>query len=213
MKFSQLQFLYNLLKNGDLTADFGDKDKVETDRKSKHQYSENTPFRQNGALKMRHKNFGFTMIEIIVFIVILSIAALLTVPLFSSGAQLQLRAAADMIAADLDYAKNLAITNQQSYSVIFDTANDSYQIEDPCGIIDHPVNKGHDYLISFESDSRFSQVDLVTADFEGDDFVTFTLLGGPVNLSANEGTIEIQGGGTTITINVQPVTGLVTITD
>ena len=62
---------------------------------------------------------AFTMVEIIVVMVILIIAAMLAVPMVSSAADMQLQTAANVITADLEYAKNLAITRQESYSVVF----------------------------------------------------------------------------------------------
>ena len=56
---------------------------------------------------------AFTIVELIVVMVILAIAAMLAVPMISSAADVQVRSAANMIAADLDYAKSMAISRQQ----------------------------------------------------------------------------------------------------
>ena len=69
---------------------------------------------------------GFTLIEIIIVVVILGIAAAMAVPMFSGAADMQLRSAANRIAADLDYAKGLAVTHQQPFTVVFSTAGESY---------------------------------------------------------------------------------------
>ncbi|MHC4722199.1 MAG: pilus assembly FimT family protein [Planctomycetota bacterium] len=45
---------------------------------------------------------AFTLVELIVVMVILAIAAMLAVPMISSAADVQVRSAANMIAADLD---------------------------------------------------------------------------------------------------------------
>ena len=71
------------------------------------------------------KNSGFTIIEIIVVIIVISIAAMLAVPMFSSAADMQTRSVANMITADIEYAKSLAVSTQNDYSVVFDPAGDS----------------------------------------------------------------------------------------
>jgi prepilin-type N-terminal cleavage/methylation domain-containing protein len=74
--------------------------------------------------KMRHYNNkrgqnGFTLVEIIIVVVILSIAALIAVPMVSSAADIQVRSAANQLAAHLDYAKSMAITHQQAYEILW----------------------------------------------------------------------------------------------
>ena len=61
---------------------------------------------------------AFTLIELIVVIVIMAIAAVLAVPMMSSAADMQLQAAANMLAADIEYAKNLAVSRQKNHAVI-----------------------------------------------------------------------------------------------
>lgn len=113
-----------------------------------------------------------------------------------------------MIAADLEYAKSLAITKGQNYRVVFDTASESYQIQDQSGTtIPHPVKKGFDYVIDLELEG-LDRVDITGADFSGASQVEFDYLGSP----DNGGAITILGNNTTITINVEPVTGFITVT-
>ena len=83
---------------------------------------------------------GFTMVEIIIVVVIIAIAALAAVPMMSSAASIQIRSAANMIAADLEYAKSMAISRGQNFSVEFDENTESYSIEDQDSVvIQHPV--------------------------------------------------------------------------
>ncbi len=162
---------------------------------------------------------AFTFIELIVVMVILAIAAVLAIPMISSAADVQIRSAANMIAADLDYAKSMAISRQQYYSVVFDPANDSYKVrnasEDP---IDHPLKPGSPFVVNFQSDSRLSRVDIVSADFDPDSqpSVTFDYLGSPYSGTdivnpLNSGQITLQAGSFSMTITVEPMTGYVTI--
>lgn len=155
---------------------------------------------------------GFTMIEILILAVILTIVALTAVPMLSSAGTIQIRAASNMIAADLEYAKSMAISRGQHYSVVFDHNADSYQIVDPTtnNVIPHPVKKGVAYAIDFQSDSRLSRVDIAGANFGGAGLVNdviFDSLGSP----DSGGVVALQANGTMVTITVVPITGYISI--
>lgn len=164
---------------------------------------------------------GFSMVEILVVIVIIAIAAMMAVPMFSSAGSVQVKSAANIIAADLEYAKSMAITRGQNYSVVFDKAAESYRIVDQDGnTISHPVKKGFSYVMNFRSDSRLSRVDISTVDFQpgASDTITFDYLGSPysgqgVANPLNSGQIRIGAEGVTATISVEPVTGFISITN
>ena len=158
---------------------------------------------------------AFTLIELIVVMVIIAIAAVLAVPMISSAADVQVRSAANMIAADLEYAKSMAISRQQNHSVVFDTANESYEVRDASGtVILHPVKAGSDFVVDLQADSRLSRVDIVSADLDSQTTVTFDYLGSPYNSTPsplNSGQINLQAGSFTMTVNVEPMTGYVTV--
>ena len=156
---------------------------------------------------LRGISSGFTMVEIIIVVVIIAIAALAAVPMMSSAASLQIRSAANMIAADLEYARSMSISRGQYFCVVFNESTDSYQIEDQGSIvIKHPVKKGFDYIISFQNDSRLSKVDITNVSFT-DNKIRFDCLGSP----DSGGTVTLQADGTTKTITVEPVTGFISI--
>ncbi len=151
---------------------------------------------------------GFTLIEILILAVLLGIVALTTVPMLSSAGTIQLRAASNMIAADLEYAKSMAISRGQEYSVVFDQNADSYRIVDRnYNVIPHPVKKGFDYLVDFGTDTRLNRVDITGASFNGNPDVEFDSLGSP----QSGGTVTLQASGTTVTITVEPITGYISI--
>ncbi|MGI6273495.1 MAG: prepilin-type N-terminal cleavage/methylation domain-containing protein, partial [Anaerohalosphaeraceae bacterium] len=58
--------------------------------------------------KTTSTRLAFTLLEIIIVIAIIAVAALFAVPMFSQAADVQLRTAANMVAADIEYAKSLA---------------------------------------------------------------------------------------------------------
>ena len=155
---------------------------------------------------------GFTLVEVIIVVVILSIAAMMAIPMMSSAGSVQIRSAADAIAADLEYAKSMAISRQRKYSVVFDIDNESYWIQDDTSPdpIKHPVKRGFRYTIDFRNDSRLNKVDLVTADFDIPNRIYFDYLGSPL---LNGGTITLQADGSTVIITVEPVTGFISISN
>ncbi|MCJ7728715.1 MAG: hypothetical protein MUO27_02370, partial [Sedimentisphaerales bacterium] len=117
---------------------------------------------------------------------------------------------------DLEYAKSMAITRTQDYSVVFDSSNESYQIESPDGtVIPHPVKKGFNYIVDLPS-MGLDKVNIVNAGFDSASTVKFDYLGSPHNASdgpLGSGVITLRAGTATITISVEPVTGFVSIAD
>jgi len=176
--------------------------------------------REIRAVRMQNTSSGFTMVEIIIVVVIIAIAAMMAIPMMSSAGSTQIRSAANMIAADLEYAKSMAIGRQKNYSVVFNTANDYYEVHDPNGIIEHPVKKGFDYKVDFSSDGRLNKVVIANVDFDpgSSNTITFDYLGSPYSGSGtlnplNSGGISLSAGDSTMTVSVEPVTGFVTISD
>jgi len=165
----------------------------------------------------RQRRSGFTLIEIIVVVVILAIAAAIVIPMASSASSVQALAAGDMIYADLEFMRSLAMTHGQVYQMVFDTVNESYHIEDQSGTtIPHPVNQGQLYEFSFPG-SRLGNVDIVSVDFDGTSTLAVNYLSIPYSYSvsyvklAAEGTIVLQAGGMTRTVSIEPETGNVTV--
>jgi prepilin-type N-terminal cleavage/methylation domain-containing protein len=172
---------------------------------------------KDGRYHLRAERSGFTVIELVIVIVIIAIAAMVAIPIMSSASSFQIRSAANMIAADLEYAKTMAISKGRTFSVVFDVTAESYRIEDQNDtIIRHPVKKGFDYIVDFRNDSRLSKVDIETVDFDTTCQIKFDYLGSPsdgANNPLNTGVISLRAGQMTATINVEPVTGFISIQD
>ena len=125
-----------------------------------------------------------------------------------------------MIASDLEYAKSMAITHQNNYSVVFDPDGETYQVRDGAGaVIAHPTNPAAQFQVNLAADSRTDQVDVVAASFDGvaSNAVTFDYLGGPHSglpgamNPLNVGQISLSAGGFNCVVTVEPVTGYVSI--
>ncbi len=177
-------------------------------------YFLNLRVNREGVNNMHISNRGFTLIEIIVVVVILSIVGMVVIPMMGSAAITELKAAANMVSADLEYAKSIAIAKGQIYSVQFDAGAESYRVKDQNGnTIKHPVN-GVDYVVDFSADSRIDQVTISSVNFDSTNEVKFDYLGNPLNGSdgsLSSGTVTLEAGGQTITIRVEPVTGYISI--
>jgi len=161
------------------------------------------------------KGGAFTLIEILIVVVIIGIAAMVVVPLAGSAASIQIKSTANMIVADLEYAKSRSITRGKQFSVVFEEATETYRIEDPNGsVIEHPVKKG-DYIIDLVQ-KGLDKVDLSTANFDSTNTVSFDYLGSPYNGSGgplNNGVVTLQAGTNTVQINVEPVTGFISLSE
>jgi type II secretion system protein H len=159
----------------------------------------------------RYAGAGFTLLEVMLVVLIIGIAAAVVVPMMSSAGSMQVRAAVNMVAADLEYAKSMAISRGQDYKVVFNVGAESYQLEDHYGnVIPHPVKKPFNYVVDFKNDGRLDRVDIQSAVFGGGgNTVTFDPLGSP----ADGGTVTLQAGGVTRTVSVEPVTGFISVSN
>lgn len=147
---------------------------------------------------------GFSLIEILIVVVILGIAGMIAIPMIGSASSVQVDAAADTIASDLEYAKNMAITKQENYWVVFNS--DSYQLEKEVNgsgtVIMHPVNKKN-YVIDYSS---LGSGITVTTDFTNNS-VKFDYMGTP----DSGGTVTVQAGTVSKEVKVEPVTGYISV--
>ncbi len=159
-----------------------------------------------GIARTDRANRAFTLIELMIVVVIIGIAAAMAVPMVSSASSFQIRSAANVVAADLEYAKSMSISRGRSYSVVFNTTTKSYQIQDPNGTAVAPP--GRKATVQFGEGTQLSNVAISDVSFSSDK-VTFDYLGSP---NAG-GTVQLQAGGMTKTVTVEPVTGFITVSN
>ena len=140
---------------------------------------------------------GFTLVEIILVVTIIGIISLLAIPMLSSAGDFQLRAAANIIASDLEYAKSLAISQQENFSIVFNASTETYVMKDSDGaVVADPVRAGSTISVDFANDGRFDQVNISSVNFDSTDTVTFDYLGCPYNGSdtaLSSGSVVLNG--------------------
>jgi prepilin-type N-terminal cleavage/methylation domain-containing protein len=157
---------------------------------------------------------GVTLLELMMVLAILAITAVGVIPMMSIGKQAQLYSVADSLAVDLNYARNLAVTQAQVFAVRFYPDQEIYQIEDVNGqVITHPVNKKA-YQVALPADKRVSGVDIVSVSFDSTSLVRFDYQGSPYNGNGNPlngGLVTLRADSETRFVAVEPVTGVISV--
>jgi len=72
---------------------------------------------------------GFTLVELLATITVMAIVLTAVIPYFRSSEADQIFAAAQIVAADLGDARNLAVTNNSDYRITFDATNNLYYLQ------------------------------------------------------------------------------------
>ena len=178
-----------------------------------------------------HNPSAFTLVEILVVITILGIAAAVIVPQMSSRDDLRVEGARRMVMADLIYAQNCSIAKQVWHYVVFDTTTSprKYRIvtglspPNPRGTpVPHPVTLDPEYKVVFGVGAPDPTVvthglEIIALDsvaFEGAHTVLcFDELGVPYyyDPSTNTATAISTSGGSSINVRCGTVTRAVTI--
>jgi len=150
---------------------------------------------------------AFTLVELLVVLVILAIAAAIIVPSVRGLGDLAATSAARTIATDLQYAQNASITFQLPVTVSFDVSGETYTLSNESGPLIHPMSKSA-YTVGFSGQEGFENLDIVSANFSGGPAVTFDELGAP----DSAGTVVVRSGRYAYRIDVAAATGKVTVT-
>ena len=172
---------------------------------------------------------GVTLVEILVVVIILGIAAAVVVPQIGSRNDLKCASACRVVMADLLYAQNRAIAQQSTTYVQFNPAGNTYSVMSamsPATVLTHPVNKTP-YQVTFGTGGThgFEDIVLQSASFasasgSGQLTVGFDELGvpqvynsgtGTTNSMTGTGTIVIKCGTYSMTISIEQDTGEISV--
>ena len=169
---------------------------------------------------------GFTLIEILVVVVILGIAAAIVVPAIGSRSDLKATSAARMIMSDLIYAQNRSISQQKPHYVRFDAGAEKYEIFEQMGAtpvyIQHPVEASN-FIVKLGADGAkpIRDVFIDTAGFDGKTVLMFDELGTPMAYDTGtstyspmtNGSVKLICGTLALTIVVEPFSGELRLLD
>jgi prepilin-type N-terminal cleavage/methylation domain-containing protein len=156
---------------------------------------------------------GFTLVELLMVITILIIAAAVVIPNIGSAGDAQAMSAARILSADIEVARDMALKTQrphtvlfssdlQSYKVVADYAGEAYAMADA---IEHPAVEARAFEVTLAERNGMSAVVVANASFGGDAYVTFNELGEP----SSSGSVTVEAGGTQIRVAVAGLTGSV----
>jgi len=149
---------------------------------------------------------AFTLVELLVVVIILALAAALVLPQAIGTSDMQAQAAARVLMADLEYAQSHAVVTQADVTVTFDGSGNSYGVSKQSQTLIHPITKKA-YVVDFDTHGSFKTVSIGTVDFGGGSTVTFNALGTP----SPDGSVDVGAGTHTYRVTVAPVTGRVSV--
>ncbi len=167
---------------------------------------------------------GYTLVEMLITIVVMGIAAAVVIPSIGDAGVLRVQASVRTLVSDLTFAQSDALAYQQRRAVVFDTDENSYMLADvvvssggnvtyePLYMRDGP---GSQYIVDFD-DAGFDGARLALPDFEGDAILHFDELGAPVvdgtsDQAAGVGTVYIDSDLATFKVQVTPFTGQIVV--
>lgn len=159
---------------------------------------------------------AFTLVEVLIVMVILAIAAAIVIPSIGTAADSQAISAARILGSDLEVARSLALTTQQPHSLVFSTDLQSYKVVANYGgggyaaavAVPHPVVAGERLDVCLADANGMGSVSVLAASFGGISYVTFNSQGEP----SSAGTVLLRAGGTQMTVSVSALTGTVAVT-
>lgn len=166
---------------------------------------------------------GFTLVEMIVVIALLGIAAALVIPQMGSVQGLRVQAAVRTLVSDLTFAQADSIAFQQRRALVFDVPNNTYRIVAiPGSTVDpdtntlySPSGPGGRYVVDLNTE-QFAGARITATDFEIADTLIFDDMGGPAAAPTGDapgrgGSVTIVGSEQAFRIVIEPFTGRVTV--
>jgi len=160
---------------------------------------------------------GFTLVEMLMVLVILVIAAAIVIPSIGTAGDSQAASAVRVLQSDLDLARSLALTTQQPYAVVFSDDLRSYKVVanyagaggDYATVtaIDDPVSSKKRRDVTLSAMNKMGSAAVSNLSLGGKTYVKFLSQGDP----EAGGTITVTAGRTAWTITIQPLTGMLSV--
>lgn len=164
----------------------------------------------------RSRRRGYTLIELLIVVTMLGIAAAVVIPSLGSTDVLRVQSTVRAIVADINVAQSDALAHQHGRAVVFDVQNNRYSIVEVNGSTLNPTTDTLQ-VTDLNNERKFHRARIDSADFDGDSVLVFDELGGPVvdpngSTPSAGGSVTISGSGSVFRITVEPYTGRVTVT-
>ncbi|MEE8131249.1 MAG: prepilin-type N-terminal cleavage/methylation domain-containing protein [Vicinamibacterales bacterium] len=175
---------------------------------------------------------GYTLIELIMVMAVLALAAALLVPSMVGSDTMTAQAAVRLLIADLSFAQSDALANQEYRRVVFFTDGSGYCIIEvaaageatPADLNDavyvyDPLGTMGQYIVDFTVDDRFEGVSFTAVTIDGTALadrpeITYDQMGGTVlsdNTPGIGGTVTLSFNGANYQIDIAPFTGKLTV--
>ncbi len=154
--------------------------------------------------RRRKRRTAFTLIELMVVILVMSVCIAATIPLLNNRAT-EVITTAKALAYDLQHAKNVAVMSHSSVWATFDSELNEYSLTDTeSSPITHPITK-QDYTVSVPEAVGIT----MTVNLGDDDEVHFNPLGEP----GETGTVTFGHSSLEflMTVRVSAETGRITV--
>ena len=179
---------------------------------------------------------SYTLIELIMVMAVLALAAAVLVPSLVGRDSLAVQAAVRLIIADVSFAQSDALANQEFRRLVFYPDGTGYclirvpdanyitpaDLNDPSvEYVYDPLGKMGRYIVNFAEDNRFEGVFIASADIDGTVLadrpeITYDQLGGTVifgGVPGNGGELVVTFDDIDYRINFAPFTGKMTVTE
>lgn len=179
---------------------------------------------------------SYTLIELIMVMAVLALAAALLIPNMVGSDTMTAQAAVRLLIADLSFAQSDALANQQYRRVVFYDNGAGYCILEvgaageatPADLDDPGVNYVYDplgtmgqYIVDYTLDDRFEGVRVSAATIDGVDLadrpeITYDQMGGTVLFDETPGTggsVTLTYDGASYQIVISPFTGKLTVVE